>query len=331
MNDFLSPDEIDALFARASEGNLPMQVERDAGPGTKGGRRTRWLRTVDFTRPTKFSTDQERRMRRLLDQFCGTAAQRSMAEHRLPIELEVIDVQQLTFTNAFKLLPEGSVHCTVETAPHESKMLFSTELPLVVTALEGLTGGNAEDSVRDRELTDIDLLLVRRLVRTLVETLSGIWFDQAEVTLSLADVTTLPERVQVAAGSEPTLALTMEARLHKVSSTCALLIPYAAVAPAAAAFSQRDEEIVHRDPHSTAAVRSGLERVDITLRAEIAETTLTLEDVLALRPGDTLQLNGGADGAVTMYADRTPVHRARAGRHERRRAVQILGPVEVEE
>jgi flagellar motor switch protein FliM len=330
VNDFLSPDEIDALFARASEGNLPMQA--DTAPGApRAGRRTRWLRTVDFKRPTKFSTDQERRMRRLLDHFCGTGAQRTMAEHRLPLELEVIDVQQLTWANAFKLLPDSSVHCTIETAPHEGRLLFSAELPLVVTSVEGLTGGNPEDVVKERELTDIDLLLVRRLMRTLVETLSGIWFDQAEVTLSLSDVTTLAERVQVAAGSEPTLALTMEARLHKVSSTCALLIPYAAIAPAATAFSQRDEEVVQRDARSTAAVRNGLERVDITLRAEVADTVLSLEDVLALRPGDTVALDGSAGGEVVLYADRTPVHRARAGRHDRHRAVQILGPATVEE
>lgn len=327
MNDFLSPDEIDALFARASEGNLPMQAEQASG---SRGKRTRWLRTVDFTRPTKFSTDQERRLRRLLDHFCGTGAQRVMAEHRLPIELEVIDVQQLTWSNAFKLLPDASVHCMIETAPHEARLLWSTELPLMLASLEGLTGGDAADTVKDRELTDIDLLLVRRLVRTLVETLSGIWFDQAEVTLSLAEVTTLAERVQVAAGSEPTLALTMEARLHKVSSTCALLIPYAAIAPAATAFSQRDEEVVQRDARSMAAVREGLERVDITLRAEVADTVLTLEQVLALRPGDVVELDGSPGGEVVLFADRTPVHRAKAGRHERHRAVQILGPPVIE-
>ncbi len=330
MNDFLSPDEIDALFARASEGNLPMQDVRDAS-APRSGKRTRWLRTVDFTRPTKFSADQERRLRRLLDVFCGTASQRVMAEHRLPIEFEVIDVQQLTWSNAFKLLPAASVHCTAETAPHEGRVLWSTELPLLVAAVEGLTGGDPTDKVKDRELTDIDLLLVRRLVKTFIETLSGIWFDQAEITLNLTDVTALGERVQVAAGSEPTIALTMEARLHNVSSTCALLIPYAAIAPAAAAFSQRDEEVVHRDTVSSAAVRDGLERVEITLRAEVADAVLTLHDLCALRPGDTIELNGSVGDEVVVYADRTPVHRARAGRHDRHRAVQILGPAVVAE
>jgi flagellar motor switch protein FliM len=327
VNDFLSPDEIERLFERASEGNLPMDA---AAAGKAGGKRTRWLRTVDFTRPTKFSTDQERRLRRLLDSFCQVSAQRVMAEHRLPLSLEVIEVQQLTWANAFKALPEPSVYATIDTAPHEARMMLSAELPLLCSVLEGLLGGDASGAIRDRELSDIDLLLTRRFLRTLIDALSGIWFDLAEVTLSLADVVRLPERVQVAAGSEPTIALTMEARLHHVQSTIALLVPYAAIAPVAAAFSQRDEEAVHHDPRATAAVRAGLERVDVTVRAEVADTSLTLEDVLALRPGDVVRLDGAAGDEVTVYADRTPVHRARAGRSGSHRAIQITARAEAD-
>ncbi|MDX6729416.1 MAG: flagellar motor switch protein FliM, partial [Baekduia sp.] len=54
MSDFLDANEIEKLFTRASEGNLPVESEE------RQGSRARWLRTVDFTRPTKFSTDQER-------------------------------------------------------------------------------------------------------------------------------------------------------------------------------------------------------------------------------------------------------------------------------
>jgi flagellar motor switch protein FliM len=325
MNDFLSPDQIQALFERASEGNLPME---SAPAGAKGGKRTRWLRTVDFTRPTKFSTDQERRLRRLLDGFCATSAQRVHGEHRLPLALEVIDVQQLTWTNAFRLLPESSVFCTLDTAPHEGRMLLSAELPLMVTAVEGLLGGDAGVTIKDRPLTDIDLILVRRLMRTLAETLSGIWFDLAELTVALGDVTGQAERVQVAAGSEPTLMLTMEARLHKAATTMALLVPYAAIAPAAMAFSHREDDPGHHDADAVRAVRAGLERVDVTVRAEVADTHMTLQDILALAPGDLIRLNATTDTPVGLCADRTPVHAGKAGRWGTRRAVQITGSLQ---
>jgi flagellar motor switch protein FliM len=209
-------------------------------------------------------------------------------------------------------------------------MLLSAELPLLVTALEGLLGGDPSDGIPARELTDIDLILVRRLIRTAVETLSGIWFDHAEVRLTLADVSTLAETIQVAPGSEPTLALTMEARLHRISSTVALLVPYAAIAPAAAAFSQRDEDTREHDDASRSAVRDSVERVDLTLRAEVADTLMTLEQLLHLQPGDVVRLDGDAGDEITLFADRTPVHHGRAGRSGGRRAVQVTRHAEVE-
>lgn len=324
MNDVLSPDEIEKLFERAAEGNLPMETDRAA----TGGRRARWLRTVDFTRPTKFSTDQERGLRRLLDSFCQSVTTRLVAEHRLGVEFEIIDVQQLTWANAFAMLPDQSVHATIAAQPHDGRMLLSAERSLLCTALEGLLGGNAEEPVPDRDLSDLDLILVRRFVNTLIELMSGAWFDLAEVTLATERIDTQAETVQVAPGSEPTLVLTMEARLHRVSATVALLVPYATVAPVGAAFTRRDEDEGRKDERSIRALRAGLERVDVSLRAEVADTTMSLEEILALRPGDVIALDGRAGDDVTLWVDRVPVHHGRPGRHSGRRAVQLTRPVE---
>jgi flagellar motor switch protein FliM len=323
MSGFLDANEIEKLFARASEGNMPMESEE------RQGRRARWLRTVDFTRPTKFTTDQEWGIRRAVDTFTERASTRLAAEHRTAIEMEVIDVGQFTWANAFAQVPDHSVHIQIDTAPHEGRMLLSAELPVVLVALEMMLGGKAESASRDRDLTDIDLMVVQRMFGTIVEALSSVWFDVSEMTLDIAMVDTQAETVQVAAGSEPTLALTLEARLDGLSSTMALLIPYAAIAPVASAFSRHDEEISTRDPIVAAAVNEGLSHVEVSLRAEVADTHLTLDEILRLQPGDVIRLDANADADVTLFADKTPVHTARGGRSGKQRAVQITGPVEI--
>jgi flagellar motor switch protein FliM len=323
MSGFLDANEIEKLFARASEGNMPMETEE------RQGRRARWLRTVDFTRPTKFSTDQERRIRRAMDTFTERAATRLVAEHRTAIELEVIDVGQFTWANAFAQVPDHSVHIQIDTAPHEARMLLSAELPVVLVALERMLGGRPETASRDRDLTDIDLMVVHRMFGTIVESLSSVWFDVSEMTLEIATVDTQAETIQVAAGSEPTLALTLEARLDGLSSTMTLLVPYAAIAPVASAFSRHDETETQRDEVVAAAVNHELSLVDVSLRAEVADCHLTLADVLALQAGDVVRLDAEADAEVTLFADRTPILHARAGRSGNRRAVQIVGPVEI--
>jgi flagellar motor switch protein FliM len=141
MSGLLDDTQIEQLFEAAREGTLPTAADQT-------GRRARWLRTVDFTRPTKFSTDQERRIRRALETFAQVGATRLMAEHRVGIEFEVIDVGQFTWANAFSELPENSVYMTLDGEPHEGRMLLSAERRLLVLALERLLGGRPE-TVRD--------------------------------------------------------------------------------------------------------------------------------------------------------------------------------------
>jgi flagellar motor switch protein FliM len=320
MNDFLSSAEIDALFEKASQGKLPVE------PTAVGnGRRTRWLRTVDFTRPSKFGTDHQRRLRRVVEIFCSTASTRMSGEHRIQLDFEVIDVGQFTFANALDSIPEASVGAVIEVAGAETKMLMSAELILVLEVVERLLGGTGE-GVPDRRLTDIEMVLARRLFGTLAECLSATWFDVCGQTLELGRIDPLSEGPPIVPASEPTLVITVEARMGRRSTTLALLVPFATIAPVANAFSSRAQAAgVTADPRDTAAVRAGLRSVDVVLRAEVADAHLSLEEVLALRPGDIVKLDGQADSDVTVYADSTPVHRARAGRSGTRRAVQILG------
>lgn len=321
MSGFLDHNQIEKLFARASEGSLPMETDDHKG------RRARWLRTVDFTRPTKFSTDQERRIRRALDTFAERVGTRLAGEHRTHIEMEVIDVGQFTFADAFSMVPDRCVYLTLDTAPHPGRMLLTAELPVVLVALERMLGGR-DPQPRERELTDIDLMVVERLFGTIVGEMSQVWFDISEMTFGISSVDTQSETVQVAAGSEPTLALTLEARLEGASATMCLLVPHQAIAPVAQAFSRREDAVTARDPQTVAAVQRGLSLVDVTLRAEVADTQLTIEDVLGLRPGDVIRLDAEADTDVTIFADRTAIHSGRAGRSGKWRAVQITAPVE---
>jgi flagellar motor switch protein FliM len=321
MNDFLSASEIDALFEQASQGRLPVE------PTAVGsGRRTRWLRTVDFTRPSKFGTDHQRRLRRLLEIFCTNASTRMSGEHRIPTDFEVIDVGQFTFANALDSVPEASVGAVVETAGSESKMLMSAELLLVLEVVERLLGGTGEGVV-ERRLTDIETVLARRLFGTLVESLSATWFDVCGQHLELGRIDPLSEGPAIVPASEPTLMITMEARIGRRSTTLALLVPFATISPVAEMFSSRAQAAgVASDPRAAAVVREGLRSVDVVLRAEVGGARLSLQDVLALRPGDMIRLDAQVGDDVTVYADGTPVHRARAGRSGTRRAIQVLGP-----
>ncbi|HWT24788.1 MAG TPA: FliM/FliN family flagellar motor switch protein [Solirubrobacteraceae bacterium] len=317
----LTPDAIAALVDAAKEGRLPEQPAPDRG-------RQRRMRTVDFTRPTKFTADQERRLKRALDTFCRTASTRLSAELRMALELEVISVNQLTWSNAHAQVPSRSIACAVDVAPIGTKMLVSTEKNLVLSAIELLLGGSAGAQPRDRRMTDIDWALAKHFVERILAQLSVVWSDMAELELSAGAMDMHLDTAQMAAVSEPTLAFTIEARMDRESATIGLLLPYTAIAPVADRIAAREDADETLGGEAADAVRNAVGRVEMTVRAEVASVELPIEQVLALQPGDLLRLDARAEDGVTIFADAVPVHRGRPGRSGTRRAVQITHRLE---
>src|SRR5579875_1364673 len=174
----LSTDEIAALVEAAKHGQLPEQASGGPTP-----RRTPRLRTVDFSRPTKFTSDHQRRIARAIDTFCQTAVTRLSAELRWPIEMEAINTMQLTWSAAQAQLPPGALSTTLEVRPTGTRMQFTVEQSFILVALECLLGGSPMRTPRERRLSEIDWALTRRLLDSIVAQMSIVWQDLAGVEL----------------------------------------------------------------------------------------------------------------------------------------------------
>ena len=322
---FPGEEAIEDLFERASAGRLPI------GPATPGVTRSRWLRTVDFSRPTKFSTDQERRLRRVHEGFCRAASTRLAAEHRIPLDLEVAEISQLTWADAHQLVPGAAMCATLDVQPIETNLLLCADLELLLVCIERLLGSSIDESAVPRKLTEIDVLLVRRIFDLLVETLSATWKDMAGVELRLGGIDSHGDSRAFTHPSEPCLVMTFEAKLPQVATTMALVVPYASVEAIVGSISGGDAPETAEDLRVQDLVRAGLSRVGVTVRAEIAELEMSLDDVLALKVGDSLKLGSSGHDTLTLCADGVAVHRARAGRSGTRRAAQVAERLSHEE
>jgi flagellar motor switch protein FliM len=313
----LSPEAIAALVDAAREGRLP---EEKPAP-----QRRRRMRAVDFTRPTKFTSEQERRLGRTLEAFCRTASTRLSAELRVPLELELLTSSQLTWANAHTQVPNNSMAAIFEVEPIGTRMLLSAESNLILGAIELLLGGSIEGGVKERRMTDIDQALGRHFFERLLGQLTLIWTDVAGLELKLETVDQHLETAQMVSVSEPTLSLMLEARLQGMSAMVALLIPWSAIAPVADQFAARDDASAVQNADDATSVRRAVGNVEMTVRAEVAAVELPIEAVLALKDGDLLRLNAPASGGITLFADKVPVHVGRPGRAGSRRAVQVTG------
>jgi flagellar motor switch protein FliM len=319
----LDPDAIAALFAAAEAGQLPEPAAEPEGRG-----RAPRVRAVDFRRPRQFTTDVQRRLRRALGSFSRTASSRLSAELRMPVDLEVVSTDQLTWSDAHSEIPDGSPVAVLQTDPLGTRLLLAAELPLVLSAIERMLGGGgglAQGAPARRRLSDIDMMLAGQFFESIAAQLSAMWGELVGGSLAVADLTGIQQTAQLAATTEPTLAFTIEVRLLGLSNALILLLPYRSVSALLTPLQDADAGAGgEAEPWREERLRG----VEVEVRAEAGAVELTVDELLALKPGDRIPLGVRADQGVTLSVDGAVLERARPGRNGPRRAVQVLGPGE---
>ncbi len=319
MSEHLTPDKIAALVDAARQGQLP-----EPGAAHKTSRRGHRLRPVDFSRPTKFSSDQQRRISRATETFCQTANTRLSTELRWPVEFELLNTVQLTWSAAQSQLPPNSLSVLLEVEPIGTRMLLTAERSFVLAGLEALLGGSPDRPPRERRLSEIDWSLTRRLFESIVHPLSLVWQELAGVTLAAGEIDP-HDASQAASVSEPTFTVLIECRIAKQSFALALLIPWMAIEPVEPQLSGR-EDGKHEELAKASPMQKAMSGVAVTLRAEVASVDLQVQDILALTPGSIIKFGVPADDGVMLFAENVKLARAQPGSHGPRRAVQICGP-----
>jgi flagellar motor switch protein FliM len=313
----MNPDQVAALVEAAKQGQVPKQA---ATP-----RRGHRLRTVDFSRPTKFTADHQRRIARAIDTYCQTSVTRLSTELRTPVELETINTAQATWSGAQAQLPSGSLWVTLEVQPLGTRLLLTIEQSFILMCLDCLLGGSPEKPPRERRFSEIDTMLTQRLIESMVHQLSLVWHDLAGVTLSLVEIETFNDASQIAAVSEPTLVVVIESRINKHSASMALLIPWLAIDPVADRLSGKETDEPESDLLGAAEIGRAVAGVPVNLRAEVAAIDLPIDEILALRPGSVIRLGAMAEHGVTLFAENVKLARAQPGCNGPRRAVQVSG------
>ena len=314
--DALSEDQIAALLAAARDGRLEDEEEAPK-------RRQPTVRRMSFTRPTKFTHDQQRRLRRTHETFCRKVATRLGGELRVPVDLEVIAVSQHTWGNAHSELPASSVCAVLEVAEHGTRLLLAGELNLAIALIELMLGGSLDAVPKERRLSDIDWALTRRVFGELAEDLSLIWQDSAGVELGLAGFESPADAAELSLVSEPTLAVTTEVRIARLSSTLTLLIPYRSFEPVADRLSGAHGRAGEVGEQARRRMSHALSDVEVQVRAEVGAAELPLARVAALQPGDVLELDALAEDGVTLCVGSAALGVARPGQTGGRRAVQF--------
>lgn len=326
MQEVLSQQEIDSLLSALTSGDIKVEeVRREQAPAVK---------PYDFRRPSKFSKEHLRTLQMLHQQFARLLSSFLSGYLHVSVNVEVVSVGQMIFEEFTRSLPAPSILVVFELKPLEGAAIIEIDPQVIYDMVDLLFGGSGAGVVENREPTDIELTVIRRLGTRILENLAGSWQDFYAVTPEIQTIETNPRMQQFYAPNEVVALITFSVSMNdEEKGLLNLCLPYLLLEPLISQLSVRQQFVrraVAPRQEDVHWLHYWLGKAPLSLQVVLGEGEITLRDLLGLRVGDVLTLDRPCNEDLQMFVEDRFKFFVQAGRVRDNLAVQVTSLVEEE-
>ncbi|NLK07572.1 MAG: flagellar motor switch protein FliM [Firmicutes bacterium] len=282
LDDILSQQEIDELINQVAG-----QVQEDEVSDE--------VAVYDFKRPHRFSKERVRALHRIHEQFAREFSGMISAKLRSRVELTVQSIEQLTFGEFIRSVPNPSVIILSDMQPLEGSLIMQLSPDISFLLYDRLCGGPGMALERPRELTDIELaVLTNQLFEPMVDNFANAWSDFMELTVTLQSIESNPQFLQVMQERETVILISLALGVGKAQDFVNICISYSALEPVLKKLTSLSLFGSLRRRPGTADSRNlqaKVKETPITVNVELGTTVVTVADLLNLQVGDVISLD----------------------------------------
>ncbi|AOQ23461.1 Flagellar motor switch protein FliM [Moorella thermoacetica] len=319
MADVLSQAEIDALLQALNSGEVQTEViKEEATPKAK---------KYDFRRPNKFSKEHLRTLYMIHENYGRLVANFLSAYLRASIQVKIVSVEQMTYEDFILSLPTPTLMNVFSMEPLKGSAVLETNMNFIFPIIDLLFGGRGEMVARNRELTEIELHVLRRLNSLMLEQLSYSWSDIQNITPKLENMETNPQFTQAISPNETVAVITMGTTVGKYEGLLNLCLPYMLLEPVISRLSASHWFATGGErearPDYRTVVEKILAEVPVELIAYIGRTRLPVRDFIQLQVGDVITLEKTVGEDLELYVDGHHKFQVQPGIVNKKIAVQV--------
>ncbi|HWQ43424.1 MAG TPA: flagellar motor switch protein FliM [Desulfosporosinus sp.] len=319
MGDILSQTEIDALLSALSDG----QVDAEEMKTTKIQKR---IRVYDFKRPNKFSKDQIHSLQNIYENYCRGLTTYFSGNLHSVIESKVLSIEQITYDEFIRSLPNPTVLGLYSLDPLEGTVLMEMNPALALTIVDRLLGGQGQDTEKNRELTEIERTIVENRLTQVIGLTGEAWAEVYELHPHFVSIETNPQFTQIVAPNEMIVLITLEVKIGEAVGIINICMPYLVLEPILdklSTFFLFSTKAKVTSPEQVQAIRQKIEWAKVDLVAFLGHSEILVRDLLYLSPGDVIPLNQAVKDPLPIYVGEFMKFRSIPGLHGEHLAVQI--------
>jgi len=349
--ELLSQDEIDSLLTAISTGGgapgagSGQSVSSASAPSggaasaplpppkvKSKGNKPRKIKLYDFKRPDKFSKDQIRTLQMIHEVFARLNTASLSALLRTMVHVHVASVDQLTYEEFLKSIPNPTTVSVIEMKPLNGSTLLEMDPAIVFALIDRLFGGKGYSANIAREMTDIELSVMENVMAKILSNLKESWINVIELKPKLEKIESNPQFVQIVPPNDMVVLVTLETKVGEVEGMTNFCIPYIVIEPIINKLSAQYWYAAVRKGSTTESLerlRKKMDYITVETGVEVGSTMITIEDLLKLETGDVVKLNRLHHSDLVLYVDSNPKFYCKPGINNNKYSVKITDEIDL--
>jgi len=208
--------------------------------------------------------------------------------------------------------------------PLRGNCLIVCEPTLIFGVIDTLYGGSGKFQTRieGRDFSATEHRVIGRLVKVIAEEYKKAWKGIYPLDLEFQRSEMQPQFANVATPSEVVICTSFQLEIGEITGAVHFCMPYATLEPIRdVLYSSTQGDSMEVDRRWVNVLTEEIQAVEITMVAELARTRTTVEQLLAMKPGDFIELDRSPRIQATV--DGVPMFECQYGTHNAKYAIRI--------
>ncbi len=281
----------------------------------------------NFRRPDKFSKEHLRALQDIHRDFVRQLALTLTTYLRMDVEMDIISVDQLTYDEFVCSMPPHFQNGIFKLNPLSGEISLGLSSEVLTVILDRMLGGDGSNHDFNRDLTQIEEALTKKIIEKIIKTLENSWCSVLPVKAEFTSLDNGYHVVPITTSGEIVALISFEIRLgSKNFGLINLCFPYPVLETVLQKLTPQyifQHTNVVSNEIGRNEILNKIYPANLDLSVVLGTAKVLINDVLELKEGDVIKLDQKIDEKLYVLIDNKKKFEAMPGRKDGRICVKI--------
>lgn len=326
MGDVLSQNEIDNLLQALSSGELDAEEIKDSDE--------KQIKNYDFARPAKFSKEHLRTLEIIFEHYGRLLSTNLPVYLRKAIQVEVMNSEAVSYSEFSNALSNPVLLGIINFAPLKGNIILEIASNLGYAMVDRMLGGEGEPLEKTREFSEIELLIIERIMTVCVNLLHEPWENVVDIHPRLERIETNSQFAQIISPSEMIAIVTINIKIGDVEGLMNVCLPYLTLEDIMDKLNTKYWYSTMQDKDEQQyvdAIETLISKAPIPMKAVLGNSTISVSDFSGLQVGDIIRLDTKVNQELDVFVGNIKKFTALPGSSGDKYAVRITSVIREEQ